>query len=109
MKALVTGGTGFVGGLLIDRLVARGHEVTALVRSPTKAAGLEARGVRLVRGDLHDEAAIREAVRGQDVVFHVAGAGGGEGRGGVLPRQREGTANVVRAMERWRPMPAWCT
>ena len=36
MKAMVTGGTGFVGGHLIDRLLTDGHEVTALVRSPAK-------------------------------------------------------------------------
>ena len=103
MKALVTGATGFVGSHLVDRLLAPGHEVTALVRSPAKAAGLEARGVRLVKGDLHDEAALREAVRGQDVVYHVAGARRGAGRGGVPRANRDGTANIVRAMEQLAP------
>ncbi len=37
MKALVTGGTGFVGGHLIDALLRRGDTVTALVRTPAKA------------------------------------------------------------------------
>ena len=103
MKALVTGGTGFVGSHLIDRLLASGHEVTALIRSPTKAAGLEARGVRLVRGDLHDEAAIREAVRGQDVVFHVAALVAAKDEAEFFRANREGTANVVRAMEQLAP------
>ena len=38
MRALVTGGTGFIGGHLVETLVRRGDEVTALVRSPAKAA-----------------------------------------------------------------------
>lgn len=103
MKAMVTGGTGFVGGHLIDRLLADGHEVTALVRSPAKAAGLEGRGVRLVKGDLHDEAALREAVRGQDVVFHVAAMVAARDEAEFFRANREGTANVVRAMEQVAP------
>ena len=43
MKALVTGGTGFVGGHLIEALQRTGDSVTALVRSPNKAAGLAER------------------------------------------------------------------
>ena len=72
MKALVTGATGFVGGHLVDRLLARGDTVTALVRSPAKATEFAARGVRLVRGDLGDHAALTEAAAAQDVIYHVA-------------------------------------
>ena len=103
MKVMVTGGTGFVGSHLIDRLLASGHEVTALVRSPAKAAGLEARGVRLVKGDLHDEAAIREAVRGQDVVYHVAALVAARDEAEFFRANRDGTANIVRAMEQLAP------
>jgi len=72
VKALVTGATGFVGGQLAHLLRDRGHEVTALVRSPSRAAPLAARDVRLVQGDLADTRALAEAARGQDVVFHLA-------------------------------------
>ena len=51
----------------------RGDEVTALARSASKAAALEPLGVRVVAGDLHDRAALQQAVEGQDVVYHVAG------------------------------------
>lgn len=103
MRALVTGGTGFVGGHLVDRLLAAGDEVTALVRSTARGAGLAARGVRLVKGDLHDQAALREAVRGQQVVYHVAALVGAVDEAEFLRANREGTANVVAAMEAVAP------
>ena len=52
MKVLVTGATGFVGGHLVESLRTAGHEVTALVRNPDRAAALAERGVPLVQGDL---------------------------------------------------------
>ena len=64
MNVLVTGGTGFVGGHLIDVLLERGDTVTALVRSPAKAAGLGPRGVRLVVGDLNDPGGAGQAAPG---------------------------------------------
>lgn len=103
MKALVTGATGFVGGHLVDRLLAAGDDVTALVRTPARAAGLAARGVRLVPGDLHDHAALREAVRGQQVVYHVAALVGATDEAEFLRANREGTANLVAAMEAVAP------
>jgi nucleoside-diphosphate-sugar epimerase len=103
MKALVTGATGFVGSHLVDRLLAAGDEVTALVRTPAKAVGLAERGVRLVQGDLHDMAALREAARGQDVAYHVAALVGAMDEAEFLRGNREGTANVVAAMEAVAP------
>ncbi len=103
MRALVTGATGFVGGHLVDRLLAAGDEVTALVRSPERAAPLAARGVRLVTGDLHATGALREAARGQEVVYHVAALVGAVDENEFLRANREGTANVVSAMEAVAP------
>lgn len=73
MTALVTGGTGFVGSHLVAALRQRDIPVTALVRSPARAAHLEALGARLVTGDLDGEAAIARALDGAEVVYHVAG------------------------------------
>jgi nucleoside-diphosphate-sugar epimerase len=103
MKALVTGATGFVGSHLVDRLLGAGDEVTALVRTPAKAQGLAVRGVRLVPGDLHDHAALREAARGQQVVYHVAALVGATDEAEFLRANREGTANLVAAMEAVAP------
>ena len=75
---LVTGGTGFLGGRLVERLVAAGRAVTVVSRSARP--GLAARGVRVVVGELHDEAVCAEAARGAATVFHVAARVGVWGR-----------------------------
>jgi nucleoside-diphosphate-sugar epimerase len=100
MRALVTGGTGFVGRHLIDALLRRGDQVTALVRTPAKAAGLGERGVRLVAGDLADTASLTEAARGQDVVYHVAGLTAGRSEAEFHSVNQEGTARLVAAAAR---------
>jgi len=73
MRYLVTGATGFIGGRLARQLVAAGHRVFALVRTPGNAADLGALGVTLVPGDVIDRASLGPAMRGMDCVFHVAG------------------------------------
>jgi nucleoside-diphosphate-sugar epimerase len=71
VRALVTGAGGFLGTALVRALAARGAEVRALVRRPAPALALP--GVEVVTGDATDPAAARAAVRGRDVVFHLAG------------------------------------
>lgn len=97
MKALVTGATGFVGHHLIDALLRRGDQVTALVRTPAKAAGLSERGVRLVPGDLGDSSALREAAREQDVVYHLAGLVAARSEAEFLSVNRDGSARLAAA------------
>ncbi|MFD5935351.1 NAD-dependent epimerase/dehydratase family protein [Streptomyces sp. NPDC060333] len=72
MRVLLTGATGFIGRRLTLRLLERGHEVTAIVRS-TSAQELVPRGARLVVGDLADGTGLAEAVRGAECVLHLAG------------------------------------
>src|SRR5579884_4358956 len=69
VKAFVTGATGFLGGALVRALRARGDEVVALVRDPSRASALDA---RIVEGDLADRSRLAEQMRGCDAVFHVA-------------------------------------
>lgn len=97
MKALVTGGTGFVGRHLIEALLRAGDSVTALVRSPPRAAGLAGQGVRIVPGDLSDAAALRTAARDQDVIYHSAGLVAARDEAGFLAVNRDGTARVLAA------------
>ena len=97
MNALVTGGTGFVGGHLIDALLRRGDTVTALVRTPPKAAALAERGIKLVAGSLEDPGSLRAAARGQDVIYHAAGLIAAPNEAGFLAVNRDGTARLAAA------------
>jgi nucleoside-diphosphate-sugar epimerase len=71
-KAFVTGGTGFIGRSVIRKLIARGYQVTALTRSQAGAALLHDLGATAVPGDVTDRESMRNAMRGSDVVFHLA-------------------------------------
>ena len=61
MRALGTGGTGFVGGALVRALQARGDSVRVLARPTSSTATLEAAGVEIARGDILDRASIAAA------------------------------------------------
>ena len=71
MRAFLTGATGFIGGRVARKLVERGEEVVALVRSPGKAEELRELGCELVEGDLSSAEAIRRGVEGCDAAFHI--------------------------------------
>ena len=93
----MTGGTGFLGTHLVTALVARGDEVTCLVRSPAKAALRGWSGVRLVRGDLDSAAALRDGCAGADVIYHLAGLIAARNLGEFMRANRDGTARVMDA------------
>ena len=61
---LVTGGSGFVGGALLERLVAQGREVRALARSSDSTARVASLGATPVSGDVLDLGSLVEAMRG---------------------------------------------
>jgi nucleoside-diphosphate-sugar epimerase len=70
--AFVTGGSGFIGGALIERLRAEGWDVRALARSEAAEQKVRERGAVPVPGDLENEPMLREAAAGADVAFHAA-------------------------------------
>jgi nucleoside-diphosphate-sugar epimerase len=72
MRVFVTGASGWIGSATVDELLAAGHEVTGLARSDASAAALEAKGVRVRRGDLDDLASIRAGAEAAEAVIHLA-------------------------------------
>jgi len=71
---LVTGGTGFIGRAIVERLLADGNRVKALARSEASGSQLGGLGAEPVAGDLLDLEALAAAMQGSDVVYHAAGA-----------------------------------
>ena len=72
MKAFVTGGTGFIGSRVIQKLVDRGDEVHALIRSQAGAQMVQALGAHPVWGDITAAQSMRAGMQGSDVAFHIA-------------------------------------
>lgn len=69
----LTGGSGWVGGAVLRRLVADGHRVRALARSDIAAERVVASGGTVVRGDLLQSGDWESALQGCDTLFHIAG------------------------------------
>lgn len=96
MRALVTGGGGFVGGAIVRELVARGWQVRSLGRSAEPA--LAALGVEHLRADLGAGTGLEAAVRGCDAVFHAAAKVGiGLGARDFFRTNVEGTRALLAA------------
>jgi len=72
MKVFVAGATGVLGRRVVPRLVAAGHDVTAIARTPAKAAQLRAVGAQPVSASLFDADALASAVAGHDAVVNLA-------------------------------------
>lgn len=98
MRVLVTGATGLAGSHVVERLLAGGHAVRALVRPTSDLTLLRGLGVELVTGDVTAPGTLGAAVAGREGVVHTAAVVGGWGRPeqffrvGVL-----GTRNLLNA------------
>ena len=72
MNIFLTGASGFIGGTVALRLNASGHRIRGLVRSPEKAARLQALGIEPVLGDLSDTALLAQEAKAADAVVNAA-------------------------------------
>jgi UDP-glucose 4-epimerase len=106
MKILITGGAGFIGSHLSERLVAEGHEITVLDDLSTgrreNLASLQgSNALRLVEGSILDDDLVQDLASGADMIFHLAAAVGvklimDEPSRSILTNIN-GTENVLRA------------
>jgi GDP-4-dehydro-6-deoxy-D-mannose reductase len=100
MKALVTGAGGFIGKHLVRLLDRGGWSGVALIRRLEAPSGLTSTNFRLIEGDIMDEGALRDLVKGEpfDVVFHLAGVGALAGRVETYRTNVVGTAHLLEAL-----------
>src|SRR4051794_32399002 len=97
MRILVTGISGYVGGVLAPRLVAAGHEVRGLSRHPL---GLDVPGVEGMAGDAASGEGLRAPPDGVDVAYYLIHSMEAGSNGGFASFERRAAENVAAAAER---------
>ncbi len=99
MRMSVTGATGFIGGTLVPVLLEQGHELTVLARNPNAVPSSWTGRVRIIQGDVTDEASCASATENAEAVFHLAAAVAiRRSEWNVARKTNElGTRNVVEA------------
>lgn len=98
--AFVTGGTGFIGSHLVERLLAKGFTVRCLIRNPKKLGFLKDLPIEIFEGDLFSTYALEKGIEDAHYVFHVAGVVAAKRKVDFYRYNRDGTKNVIEAVAR---------
>jgi uncharacterized protein YbjT (DUF2867 family) len=111
VRVLVTGGTGFVGTYVVNRLIHRGHGVAVLARDVSKTRNRYSGPVEGVPGNVLDRASLSSALAGRDAIVHLVGIINEKGQQTFDRMHREAVVNVVGAaaaagVRRWVHMSA---
>jgi 2-alkyl-3-oxoalkanoate reductase len=97
LTVAVTGGTGFIGGAVIRRLLQNHLRVRALVRPVSRSSCFEAGGLSWIQGDLSSAVSLRRLVDGASAVIHCAGAVRGASEADFVPANVSGVEKIVLA------------
>ncbi len=96
-KILVTGANGFIGSNLVKRLVEDGHSVRSMVRQTSDLKFLSGLDTKLCYGDINDTESLKDAMKGVEKVFHVAGLAADYGPFSLFEKVNfQGTKNVAQ-------------
>jgi putative NADH-flavin reductase len=98
MNMALFGATGRTGGLVMERALSAGHQVTVLVRDPSKLRRSQS-GLRIIRGDARQASEVADTVQGVDAVISALGSGGDTltlfGRNAIAAMERTGVRRIV--------------
>jgi dihydroflavonol-4-reductase len=99
MKALVTGGTGFIGANIVRELLKQGFDVRVLLRKDSNRRNIEGLAVEVYQGDLRDSLSLDKALDGCDVLFHAAASYAlwSANPEAVYESNVKGTENILKA------------
>jgi nucleoside-diphosphate-sugar epimerase len=102
-RVLVTGGTGFVGSHLVERLLRNGYSVTCLVRDFRQLRWLDGMEVQLAQGDCTRPDSLAAALQGVSLVFHCAGLTKAQHARDYYLVNHLGTRNLLEACAQYNP------
>ncbi len=72
MNVLITGGTGYIGTVLVEEALKAGHTTHVLTRSTAKSQNLEQQGVKVIVGDILQDGLWQQKINEMDAVIHLA-------------------------------------
>ncbi len=101
--AFVSGGTGFIGSHLVERLLSKGYSVRCLVRNTAKLGYLKNLPVEIFEGDLFSNSALERGIEGAQYVYHVAGVVAAKKKEEFYRYNQDGTRNIIEITARVNP------
>ena len=105
MKALITGGNGFIGSYLVEALLQRGYDVRCMIRKTSNLQWIKNLDVEFVYGTLSDVSSLEQAVSNIQVVFHLAGKTKGLHSDNYFRVNTDGTKNLLDVCSGLKPQP----
>lgn len=98
MKVFLTGATGYIGSVIAEKLLKKGHQVSGLARSEASAAILHARNITVVKGELDDMKVLINAAGESDAVIHAGFKQNENGFAAAMAAEREIVTTLVDGM-----------